>query len=324
MTDMAQPPLQEVTPELRDQARAIFQKWQSGELTYQAAVEQLEQLRVKTEGNSANQGQIELNMGMMQGYRGNYDASIAHFENARECFIQAGNRRLVINSTMNIGETYRLKGNYTRARQYFNAAYEAAVSGGFKSIQVTSRTNEAQTYISQGRYDQAAGMLKACFQLCLEPWEENETDNIRRRRLEQMCEITYAQAWVCLEVNKPEDAWQYAVQSLKYAIEHGTSLMVGMANRMLGEVVTALGRVLEEGYSDNPDEYFAKAVQSFREIKADGEIARTLFAHGKSLGKRGSNAAGAHKLQQATVIFTKLGMMDDAAKAAEAQLKLLR
>ena len=38
---------------------------------------------------------------------------------------------------------------------------------------------------------------------------------------------------------------------------------------------------------------------------------------------RGKKVAAARKLQQAVIIFTKLGMVDDAAKAAEAQMKAL-
>lgn len=321
MVNPVQPAQQETTPEVLERSRAILRQWQGGDLTYQDAVEQFTQLQLVIV-EPVDKGHIENQLGIMQGYRGNHDASAECFERARELFIEVGNRRLIANCTMNLGETYRLKGNYTRARQFFNAAYEAAVAVGMKSVQVIARTNEAQTFISQGRCEPAATILKECYQLCLEPWENPETENSKRRRLEQICEVTYAQAWAALELGKIDDAWNCAAESLKFAQEHNTLMALGQANRILGEVVTMLDEVPDAAYSSDPDEYFKLAMEAFREIKADGETARTLLAQGKSLSKRGDESQSSRKLQQATVIFTRLGMMDDAAKAAQAQLKL--
>ena len=56
---------------------------------------------------------------------------------------------------------------------------------------------------------------------------------------------------------------------------------------------------------------------------AEGELAKTMYEHGRSLMRRDKKMPAARKLQQAMVIFTRLGMVDDAAKAAEAQLMVL-
>jgi hypothetical protein len=56
----------------------------------------------------------------------------------------------------------------------------------------------------------------------------------------------------------------------------------------------------------------------------EGDVAKTMFARGKSLVRRGKKASAAKLFQQALVIFEKLGMRDDAAKAAEAQMQATR
>lgn len=313
-----------VTQEIADAARAIFVEWESGKLSYQNALERMNDLRqIATQSSQpADVAHIELQVGIMQGVRGNLDASIQHFEKARELFTQMGNRRSAITCLMNVGESYRLKGTFTLARQYFHNSYEAAKAINLRAIQAYSRLNEAQMLISMERYDQAGVMLDECYELMQSPFEDPELPRHRNSRIGSLCETVYAQAKVRLALNKVNEAWKSAAESYKLAKELNVPLRLGFANRILGEVLTALGQPPEEGYSSDPDTYFQIAADAFREVKADGEIAQTLFAHGRSLAKRGKRDLAARKMQQATVIFTKLGMMDDAAKAAEAQMTL--
>jgi tetratricopeptide (TPR) repeat protein len=300
----------------------ITVEWETGKLSFQEAVDQLTQLQTRANEQPVNQAHIEVRLGIMQGHRSNYNASIQHFERARDLFIQVGNRQRASICLLNIGEVYRLKGDFTKARQHFQISYDTAVALGDRSTQVIARGNEAQMLISMGRYEQAAGMLEECHRLSLEPYTEPETESQRRRRLDQLCEVLCAQAVICIHKGDVQKAWHYATQALHLAQQLNAPLRLGFANRIIAETLTVLQTAPDEGFKDDPDIYFIKATEAFREVKADGEIARTLFAHGKSLGKRGKTQAGARKLQQATVIFTKLGMVDDAAKAAEAQSKL--
>lgn len=313
---------QEVSQDIVDCARAIFNDWQAGDLAYQDALEKYAELRQSVH-RPADEAQIELQLGIMQGYRGNYDASIDHFERARELAISVGNRGLIARSALNIGETYRLKGNFTRARQYFQASYEAAVAIGEKAIQVIARSNEAQMLISQGRYEQAEKILKEFYRISQEQWENPESGNIRKRRIHQLSEIAGALATVCMATARNEQAWTYAVEALKYAQEVDIAAQIGVSYRIIGQILTELGSSPDPAFVHDPDVYFNQSIETFREVKADGEIARTMHAHGKSLGKRGKRPEGVRKLQQATIIFTRLGMVDDAGRAAQDQLKML-
>jgi tetratricopeptide (TPR) repeat protein len=313
---------EQISRQVETEVAQIAVEWETGEQSFQEAVDRLTQLQTGVKERPADEAHIEVRFGIMQGYRGNYNASIGHFERARELFIQVGNRQRASVCLMNLGEIYRMKGDFTKARQYFQISYDTATALGDRSTQVTARANEAQMLMSLGRYEQASTILEECHQLCLQPFDTIETDHEHRDRLDQLCEIVCAQADICLHSGNPEEAWKYAAQALRLAEELEVPLRLGFANRTLAETLTVLGSAPEEGFKDDPDTYFIRANEAFREVKADGEIARTLFAHGKSLGKRGKTQAGARKLQQATVIFTKLGMVNDAAKAAEAQIKL--
>lgn len=315
----------DIRPELLQASREIFATWEAGDLPFSVAVERFEVLRKQALADNmpADEGQIELQLGVMQGYRGNYIASIEHFEKARDLFIRAENQPMILRCMLNLGETFRLRGNFTRARQHFHTGYKAALKLDHRELIVVARANEAQMLISQGRKDLADKMLKESLEMCAEPWEEPEAARSRKKRLDQHCEITHALATLALDSGDVDGAWDYAVMSLDSAKEMNIPLRLGYANRAIAEVMTELKGLSDERFIMDPDEYFSAAIESFREVKADGEIARTMAAHGRSLGKRGRNTSAARMLQQAMVIFTRLGMADDAAKAAEAQLKLL-
>jgi hypothetical protein len=64
-------------------------------------------------------------------------------------------------------------------------------------------------------------------------------------------------------------------------------------------------------------------LEQFKQVKAEAEVGKTLFAQGKSFAKRNRRNSAGRLFQQAIVIFTKLGMNDDAAKAAEEQLRVI-
>jgi hypothetical protein len=102
-------------------------------------------------------------------------------------------------------------------------------------------------------------------------------------------------------------------------------MSLGFANRTLGEVLLAFEDRTELGddeFSADPGEYFRAALESFQEMDAEGERARTMFAHARCLAKQGRRVAAARLLQQAMLIFAQLGMVDDSAKAAESQAEI--
>lgn len=324
---------QEPDPEFNQRCLDILSHWQNGDLPFKDASDQLEAMgrQAQSARQPANQGRAELLLGVLQGYRANLDASISHFEIARGLFEQAGNRKRAVGALLNIGESYRLKGNFPRARQYFRAAYEAAEELDMIDTQAISACNEGLLLISMDQYEGAQVLLEKALDLA-----DGITDDANNRE-ELKCEIHHALASVYLVTRPqaPEEAWWQAVAALRIARTLDQPLLIGIASRAMGEVLTEIREPLqtaaakggidvsEEPFSSDPDAYFQTASASFQEIKAEGEIARTLYVHGLSLGKRGKGSQAARKLQQAMIMFTRLGMTDDASKAARAQMEVL-
>jgi tetratricopeptide (TPR) repeat protein len=274
------------------------------------------------EKNAINEAAIYNILGIVYGYRANYDESINYFTKARELFDKHGVKRRVASCDLNLGETYRLKANNAKARQYFHSAYEAAKITDNLGLQCTALANEGQMWFSLKSYDKAKKTLEEAHDLALNKWIP-ETERDKLNRTDNLCEIQYAFVSVYLQENNAAKAWEHARQTLNYAKQTERPVRFGYANRAMGDVITLLGKSPEEGYSEDPDSFYQAALDAFRQVKADGDVGKTLFAQGQSLAKRGKTRSAGQKLQQAMVIFTKLGMSDDAAKAAEAQMSLI-
>jgi ATP/maltotriose-dependent transcriptional regulator MalT len=318
--DSTTSPIFDVNPDFRDRLRTTYREWETGKISYEEAVNRLEKYRRGLdESNPADAGYAEMQLGVIHGYRGTYNNSLYHLERSRELFEAANNRSRLAQAIINIGEGYRLKGNYARARQYFRAGYEAAVESDNRSIQILARSNESLMLISQGRGDLAEATLLECYRLYQQLIEENNSLNEHRN---QLCEVTEALARIYLQTNRPPMAWERAAESYRLAHEVESGLLRGFANRIVAEVLTRMEGA-PEGFSHDPDVYFAAALESFREIHAEAEMARTLLAQGKSLGYRNKATTGVRRIQQAVNIFTNLGMMEEAAAAAESQIDLL-
>jgi tetratricopeptide (TPR) repeat protein len=308
----------------RGRVNAIFDSWQTNKLSFQETLKTLETLRQEavSEKNAISEAAIYNILGILYGYRANYDESISNFAKARDLFDTHGAKRRVATCDLNLGESYRLKANYSKARQYFHSAYEAAKSLDHIVTQVTALANEGQMWFSLKSYDKARKTLEEAQDLALNKWiPENEREELTRT--DNLCEIQSAFVAVYLQENNGEKAWEHAKQTLAYANQTERSVRFGYANRAMGDVVTQMGKSPEEGYSEDPDTFYQAALDAFRQMKAEGDVGKTLFAQGQSLAKRGKMRSAGQKLQQAMVIFTRLGMSEDAAKAAEAQMSLI-
>ncbi|MDX1995605.1 MAG: tetratricopeptide repeat protein [bacterium] len=309
----------EPTPEFNRRCMEIINSWERGELPFKEAITHLTAYGQEAvhDNHIANQGRAEHLMGYLQHYRGNLNTSIHHYERARSLYMQAGNRPLVAITDLNQGENYRYKGDFTRARRLYRAAYEASRDLGDIRIQTIAAANEGLVLLTIGHSGSARQSLEEGLRLA-EQWTD---------RLEQLpgilCEIYHGLASIDLAENRHEAAWGKALRALEAAHNSQQPMHLGFANRTMGEVISRLGRPLEAGFAEDPDEYFRASLEAFKEVNAEAETARTMFSQAQALARQGRRTAAARKLQQVMITFTQLGMVDDAARAAEAQLAVL-
>lgn len=250
-------------------------------------------------------------------YRGSLNAAILHYERARALYNVVGNRRRIAICDLNLGEAYRYKGDFKRAGLLFEKAYETFKQVGDAEGQAAAIGNKGQMFFSMRLFKNACDDLQASCRIA----EDLPLDSSNRSTI--LCEMHHSLAMVYLALDEVETAWVEARIAYRLAAEAQSPVELGYANRAIAEVLTTLGRAPEAHFSPDPDVYYQAASEAFHEINAEGEIARTMFAQARSLARRGRRLTAARKLQLAMGIFTRLGMVDDAAKAAEVQLEVL-
>lgn len=310
----------EPTPEFNEQCRQVMFQWQAGELPFKQASEALTHLaqEAKEANNLANLARVEFTLGYIQGYRTNLTTAIRHFKRARELFERVGNERRVASCDLNLGEVYRQKGDFARARELFHDAYENAGRLEDRVAQTVACANEGQMLLSMGQFEKARLALNEALQMADE-WPQDRRDDL----VGLFCEIYHGLSVIYLNDGDLDAAWNQAKQALRAARSTKQPLDLGQANRTMGEVLTVLEMAPADAeFSANPDEYFKASIEAFRELDSEGEMARTMHVFARSLARRGRRVPAARQLQQAMLIFAKLGMVDDQAKAAETQAEI--
>jgi hypothetical protein len=137
-----------------------------------------------------------------------------------------------------------------------------------------------------------------------------------------LCELHHALTLLYLKRGEVIPAWHAAKLAYRVAEDVHKPYERGFACRAIAEVLPYLPHP-DDGFRPDPDAYFQASRAAFQEIQIEGEIGRTLLAHARSLAGRGRNLTAARKLREAMLIFARLGMLDDAARAAELQRDVL-
>jgi tetratricopeptide (TPR) repeat protein len=318
-------PANNPSPEFNTEAVRVIQAWRMGELSFVDGLDKINALiaeAVET-GHRPNEAYGKSLLGVMYHHHGEFEQSIQHYEYARQIFAEVGNRRHTAGCNLNMGEVYRYMGNYSRALQMYRSAAEASEALNDPIMQSVSLANQGQVLLAMEHHDSALVTLQKALDIT-QQFPDNEMSNANKNNI--LSEIYQSLTRIYLIKNQPLDSWKAARQAFRVAEESGEMIQRGMALRAMGDVLTvlqALPEVLESNFAADPDHYYHTAYKTFGNVKAEAEQAKTIYAQGESLSKRGKWTAAARKFRYAMIAFGKLGMVDDAAKAGQAQMKAL-
>jgi tetratricopeptide (TPR) repeat protein len=313
---------QEPTPEFNTHCIDLLTQWDTGKITARELLNKLDGLmkEIAPTAHAANLGRVEHLLGYVYHYLGNYATSIQHYEKARRYYVRAENRRRIATIDLNQGENYRLKGEYSRALALYRSSYETAQEMGHLPLMSYALTNEAHVLTVVKNFEYARKSFEQAYTLTDEWHGKVYEDNVEDSSLLR-AEILLGLAELEIASKNYEAAWNYSNRALEYARYLEELRGQGLAYRVMGDILTVFNP--NPTQEPNCDEMYRLATNNFRTINAEGEIARTLFAYAKSLAHRGQRNKAAQLFRESMVIFTRLGMSQEAVKAAEAQLKVL-
>lgn len=308
------------TSEFEERCDKLVEKWSSGQLPYKEVLKEIAALTLNAavRNHGADQGRVEQVVGQVESQRGNLNVGNLHFERARGFYLYIGNQTYAALCDMNIANNYRDKGDFGRALNLYEKASESFRTTGDVENEALALGCKGQALLNKGKFAAAYADLKNCLELA------GTVSSGRHERDGLLCEVHHALAQLYLRRQRNGMAWDRAISAYEISLAQPTARARGFANRAVAEVLTIAGALpFDRRFVDDADVYYQAASTAFQEVHAEGEIARTLYMQALSLSRRGRKMAAARKLQHAMIIFTRLGMVHDAAKAAQAQLEVM-
>jgi tetratricopeptide (TPR) repeat protein len=307
------------TPKFVEKCRNALDRWEEGAMSIRETILILNQCSQEAmiTHHLANQGYVEHILGYIEHTRGNLESSIQHYKQARALFVHINNQRFRARMELNLGENYRFQGDFDQALELYQNVYMITEQVGDLRIQTFSVVNKGTALFELGENNNAYQAFEEGLAL-IEQWQQHF-----EQKNKILGETHYGMALIHMRRDDPDAAWEHLHKCLQAAEARNQPWTRGYAHRLAGILVSEIDPLPDSTLSPNPDDHFQQAMDAFKEINAEAELARTIYAQARSLGQREERLQAARKFQQAMLIFNRLGMINDAALAAEAQLNLI-
>ena len=223
----------------------------------------------------------------------------AHY-NARavSLYQELGDRERIGTMLSHLGDHARLRGDYSAAAALYQEALKIAYETGNRNGEMAFLSNLGGARVGLGAYRVAEYDLQRTIR-----WAEIAGQG-------GWLSDTYRfLAEACLGQGKVAEALAAAQRALVLGREVGAPPLIGNVWRTLGKAAAhAVEPVVTEGKKYSAEACFAKSLQVFAEIGAEGERARTLRAWARYEMGQGDMAQGEKMWQEAQELFAQMGM----------------
>ncbi len=310
-------------PEFETFIYTEFDRWEQGELNDEELLAFLDtqKSQAQAEQRVRDLAYLESRTGIYYGKRGQAVESIEAFERSKVLYQQLDDHVHVTACNLNVGVTARLKGDFGRAIRAFEFAYESALRLNHEPLQTVALLNQAQALSELFDWQTA----KACLQQCLALSEVDWTayDRTKKQRDSHLLEVYETLAMVALRETNYDSAWEYAKPAFELA--HQTQLPedLGKSYRLIANIISQLGESPDDIYSNDPNTYFQQALESYEQVNAIADLAKTHFEWGKSLAQREQTDQAEEHFDKALGLFSQLERSNDVARVATAKLSML-
>jgi class 3 adenylate cyclase/predicted ATPase len=251
-------------------------------------------------------------LGAVSFFLGQYAQAQNHWESALAIFQELGNRTSGMDILSNLGVLADAYGNYELAFQRYHEALEIALEVGSRDSEIVFLTNRGGEQVALERYGAAEADLRKAIGMAgiTGSWCLPNTYSY------------HAEAMLGLE--RHEEAYYSARQSLALAEEHELPENIGIAWRTLGIIADRMGRSLRipKRGNDYAPEYdsdtcFSKSEKILAEAGLDVDRARTLREWAKHKFRLNDRERGLELWKEAREIFTRLGAQLEVDRMVE-------
>lgn len=235
-------------------------------------------------------------LGHIEAARARYSQAERHLEEALKLRRAAGDKGGMAHTLSALAIVLFSRGDSDKAIARWEAALTLAEEVGDRRMLAVVHNNLGEALREQGKLDAAMGHFQAC---------EKIVTTLDDRLLH--AEVSRNMGISLQRKGELETAREYLMRSLELSRQIGGRELEGLAYRALGELgaATVWDASNTEG-EDEPAAHFEKALEIFRAIGNEFEVARTLHAIGNRLLERGEVDASRAKLEEAQAIFERI------------------
>lgn len=274
-------------------------------------------------GDGITEGHLLLMTGVINSSRARFRSAVHSYEQALALF----NAQHCVSdgclADMYLGQAHRALSNYVPARAHLQRALSQAPREHRNEIEARVKHQLGQLLLSVKDAEHAQTVLQESLDACdaswlpLAPWHNSD------ERAGLRCEILCALTESALATERETLAWQYARDAMATADTLVSPLRLGYAARAMGNAASIFGWSGLDASLTDPDVYYRIAHEAFVSVANEAEAAHTLFAQANSKARRGKRRSSALLFERAMVIYSRLGMTEDATRAADAQLDVM-
>ncbi len=235
-------------------------------------------------------------LGHIDAARARYSQAEKHLEEALSLRRGAEDKGGMAHTLSALAIVLFSRGDYDRAIARWEAALTLSEEVGDRRMLAVVHNNLGEALREQGQLDAAMGHFQAC---------EKIVTNLDDRLLH--AEVSRNMGISLQRKGELETAREYLTRSLEMSRQIGGRELEGLAHRALGELSAAT--VWDASNTAGQDEaaaHFEKALEIFRAIGNEFELARTLHAVGNRLLERGEVDASRERLEEAQEIFERI------------------
>jgi len=238
------------------------------------------------------------NIGSIEKSRGLFDEADACFREAMQLRRAVGDRYGHVVSQVDLGSLAFARGNLEQARDTWEDALAESEQIGALPLQMVLLNHLGETSLSLGKVKDARQRIERAMALATEMEDQRA-----------YIDIAINLSAVELREGNNELARKYAEECLDLAQKRQMRRKIGRSRMALGEVhaATLFDEEQSEEGSRVAQTCFRKAVQVFRELGNEVELAQALRRFGEFLAERGRSDAGCEMLAEAAGIFERLG-----------------
>ncbi len=303
------------TPE----CRTVVEAWQAGSLSYKDAIETLTIYsgNAAAKGHPLEEGCAELALGSLFHFRGNLSVSFRHVMRARSLYSLAVERNGMACAELIQARNYAYTGYTRMATTVFHSAYEIACTTGNETLKAEAAVCEGTTFLRAGKSSTALSQLDYALVLVKALPEGDQRAMLLTKTYEALTETYLAQ-------RSPETAWTEALNCWSVAHQYQTQVVQAYANRAVGQVIMTLnGSPYPPEFDDDATTYLNSAINAFKLADMEPEMARTKFLLAQYFAATKRHSIAFQLMQKTTLLFTRLGMVEDADQAAHFCARML-